>query len=86
MEKLGEMNLYSFDDLLNEEVGMVGTANCELFEAKVNEKVRTAKTKSYHLTMPTELYATISTRANDLGESISSYISEVLYREISVAM
>ena len=49
MKKVGDMKLYSFEELLEEDYGKVGTPERDAFERSVDEAV-TANLPSYPLT------------------------------------
>ena len=44
MEQIGDMKLYSFEEILDEDLGKVGTANRDAFEAEVRADIR-----AYHI-------------------------------------
>lgn len=44
MEKIGNMELYSFEEVLNEDIGKPGTPKRDAFEAEVEAEIR-----AYHI-------------------------------------
>lgn len=44
MKQIGDMKLYSFDEVLNEDLGKVGTPERDAFEADVETEIR-----AYHI-------------------------------------
>lgn len=44
MKQVGDMKLYSFDEVLDEDLGKVGTPDRDVFEAEVAEEIR-----GYHI-------------------------------------
>ena len=86
MEKHGDMNLYTLDEFIDEEFGVAGMPTRQLFDAKVAERVMASKEKtSYHLTMPADLHDSIAKKAAQLGQSVSTYISTIMARELNMA-
>ncbi len=45
MEKVGDVNLYTLDEFIDDDFGVAGTPTRQLFDAKVAERVMASKEK-----------------------------------------
>lgn len=86
MEQIGDMRLWSLDEIIDEEIGKEGTPEREAFDARVEARLTADEEKaSYHITMPRSLHNSVAYRASQLGTSVSSYISSVMLKELEYA-
>jgi len=79
-------NLRTADALLDSKYGVEGSTQRQSFDAE--SKVwydSQIKKSSYHITMPVELHKSLSQRAMQMGQSISTYVSHVLAQDLQLA-
>lgn len=85
MEKVGKIQLWSLDEIIDEEIGVLGTAKREVFEQELQERIDAEQEKvSFHLTMPRSLKENLSKRASALGQSMSEYVNNVIQRDFAL--
>ena len=86
MEQIGDMKLWSLDEIIDEEIGQTGTPERAAFDAEIEERLKADEEKaSYHIRMPRSLHNSVAFRASQLGTSVSSYISNVMSKELEFA-
>lgn len=83
MEQIGEMKLWSLDEIIDEEIGKTGTPERSAFDAEIEARLKADEEQaSYHIRMPRSLHKSVVYRASQLGTSVSSYISSVMSKEL----
>jgi len=78
-------NLRTADALLDSKYGVEGHAQRRSFDAASKAWYESQIEKSsYHITMPVDLHKSLSQRALQMGQSISTYVSQVLARDLQL--
>jgi len=78
--------LRTADALLDSKYGADGSAQRQAFDAESKAwYVSQLEKSSYSITMPVELHKNLSKRAAQMGQSISTYVSHVLARDLQLA-
>lgn len=84
MNKLA--SLQTANAMLDAKYGVEGSAQRQSFDAESKAWYASQIEKSsYRITMPVELHESISQRAQEMGQSISAYVSQVLAQSIQMA-
>lgn len=72
--------------MLDDKYGIEGSAQRQSFDAESKAWYASQVEKSsYRITMPVELHDSISQRAQEMGQSISAYVSKVLAQNMQMA-
>ena len=72
------MHAWSLNEILDEEIGMKGTAARAEFDASVEKEVREQEEKaSMHIVVPVSIRDAIRRNAAALGESANAYINSL---------
>ena len=80
------MHAWTLDEVIDQEIGKTGTAERDVFEAKVESKVRESEEKaSMHIVVPVSVRDAIRRNAAALGESANAYINNIFEQVVSPA-
>ena len=80
------MHAWSLDEILDEEIGVKGTAARAEFDASVEKEVREQEEKaSMHIVVPVYMRDAIRRNAAALGESANAYINNLFSQTIKPA-
>ena len=78
------MHAWSLNEILDEEIGMKGTAARAEFDASVEKEVREQEEKaSMHIVVPVSIRDAIRRNAAALGESANAYINSLFEQAIA---
>ena len=88
-----DMHAWSLDEIIDQEIGKVGTPARAEFDAKVEEKVRKIEVKkrkqaekaSMHIIVPVAVRDAIHRNAEALGESANTYVNNIFSQAINSA-
>ena len=80
------MQVWSLDELINQEVAPQGTTERAAFDAKVEEKIRQQERYiSMRIMMPAYMRDAIRRNAQAAGESASAYVNSIIAQNIAPA-
>jgi hypothetical protein len=85
MKAIGkDMQAWSLDELINQEIAPQGTVERAAFDAKVEAKIRQQEQyTSMRIQMPVYMRDAIRRNAQALGESASTYVNNIFSQVIS---
>lgn len=84
-KNMEDMEMCTFDDMLNNTFGVKGTLERDEYEKTLLADIESEEKCSLHITLPVKLRKSIEQRASSMGQSISAYINSVMARDVSFA-
>lgn len=78
-----DMQVWSLDELIDQDIAVKGTLERAIFDAKVEDKVRQQEQyTSMRIKVPVYMRDAIRSNAHALGESASTYLNNIIAKSI----